>query len=47
MAPAFSVSLNFAFTDIILKESHFKMLWLITPFYAYNDYKMTLRRGKP
>ena len=47
MGPAFSVSLNFAFTDIILKESHVKMLWLITPFYAYNDYKMTLRRGKP
>ena len=47
LAPGFSVVLNFALTDIILKESHVKMLWFITPIYAFNDYKMTLARGKP
>jgi hypothetical protein len=47
MGPGFSVFMNFALSDIVLRPSHVKALPLVAIAYAYNDYLCVTANGKP
>ena len=38
---------NFSFTDVIIAPNHWKILSVLSPIYAYVNYKETRRVGKP
>ncbi len=47
LVPCFSVAVNFAMTDVVIRSSHYKGLVFIAVFYGFVNYYETKVRGKP
>ncbi len=47
IVPGFSIMMNFAISDVVLRASHVKTLPMLAVLYGFQNYYETKKRGKP